>query len=93
MRKRRLIPLALLLLGLASIGLSMEAIWAEVVVTTDKLTITGGTPPPPKAPFPGVVVVTDKLTITGGTPPPPKPPFPGVTVTTDKLTISGGVVQ
>ena len=62
---------------------------AEVTVNTGKLTITGGTPPPPVAPFPTVTVNTSVLTITGGTPPPPAAPFPTVTVNTDKLTITG----
>jgi hypothetical protein len=62
---------------------------AEVTVDTGKLTITGGTPPPPSAPFPTVTVNTSVLTITGGTPPPPAAPFPTVTVNTDKLTITG----
>lgn len=62
-------------------------------IVTCKLTVTGGgTPLPPKPPFPPVTIVTCSLTITGGgTPPPPKPPFPGVTITTPRLTISGTV--
>ena len=64
-------------------------IWGQVVITTQKLTVTGGTPPPPSAPFPPVTITTDKLTVSGGVPPPPKPPFPGVTITTSKLTVSG----
>jgi len=62
---------------------------AEVTVNTGKLTITGGNPPPPAAPFPTVTVNTAVLTITGGNPPPPAAPFPSVTVNTDKLTITG----
>lgn len=64
-------------------------LWGQVVITTPRLTITGGTPPPPPLPFPPVTVTTPLLTITGGAPPPPRPPFPGVTVTTPTLTISG----
>jgi len=63
--------------------------FGEVTVYTDKLTITGGTPPAPLPPFPPVTVTTGVLTITGGIPPPAAPPFPPVNVTTDKLTITG----
>jgi len=75
--------------------LCIQAIYcaAEVTVNTDKLTITGGTPPAPPPPFPPVTVNTGVLTITGGMPPPPAPAFPPVNITTDKLTITGKTKQ
>lgn len=86
-----------LCLGLAAVSailvqlvLLHPACLGDVTISTRTLTITGGAPPPPPAPFHPVFINTNKLTISGsGIPVPAAPAFPGVSVTTKTLTISG----
>jgi len=78
-----------ILAGVSLTVLFVAPIWGQVVITTQKLTVTGDTPPPPQVPFPPVTITTEKLNVSGGVPPTPATPFPGVTITTSKLTVSG----
>jgi hypothetical protein len=95
-KKGRLLLRLLLVFFILSAFASMAAgdnTSSPVTITTEKLSVTGGTPQPaaPVNPASPVTITTEKLTATGGIPRPPaqQAPFNPVTTTTEKLTVTG----